>query len=57
MMTAPFRHSQSVKEVSQAGNATPNTRFSLSEDKTEFGGLGAGNGYSDVVMGINFGNG
>ena len=47
---------QSVKEASQAGNATPNVWMSVAEDKTEFEGLGAGSRYSDVAMGINFGN-
>jgi hypothetical protein len=48
---------QSAKEASQAGSAMPNVRFNLSEDSMEFMGLGAGKGYSGVVMGINFGNG
>lgn len=48
---------QSAKEAPQAGSTTPNVRFNLSEDSVEFMGLGAGKGYSGVVMGINFGNG
>ena len=47
----------SVREASQAGNATPNDRMSLSEDSMEYRGLGAGKGYSDVAMGIKFGEG
>ena len=46
-----------VKEASQAGNATPNVRLSLSEDSMEYRGLGAGKGYSGVEMGIKFGDG
>ena len=46
------RLSMLARLASQAGGSMPNSRFREAQSITEFFGLSAGVGYSDVVIGI-----